>query len=497
MKKTIITLLIVLLLPVLAGSLSAQGIRDLTLDKSLNIAFKNSYQILDVQQDIKRDMLRVKGNKSALKSYANFEFDLPNFSESITEEFNSQNDVFEFVRTRKMQYETRLNISQPLPTNGNFSLNQNFLRFSQSSSAVDYSNRIFLSLSQPLFTPNRLKRNIRNSELNYERTEARGLNKKLNTIYNITRQFYSLYKQNRNYQIDSSSVAKQVESYNTAKQKYKTGNFDRIDLLQLEVDLARSRDRLFLSRRSLLQGKNNFKHLIGIDLSEDIVLITDLKYSPIKIDLETAVRKGLEFNPGIKLNELWKESAFLSIINTDSYREFKGSLVASYGYEKSDHKIDNIFSDFDQTRTLYFYLFMPLWDWGQNRAYVEAQESNLSEAELWTENAKVTIRRDVEVTVRRVNVALARLDMLKECRTLAHENYSLGKEKFDKGRLKSQEFSLIQNEMNQIERRFLDAYIEYRLALADLKRKTFYDFETNQNMQDVLNRFNRVDVSAH
>ena len=56
----------------------------------------------------------------------------------------------------------------------------------------------------------------------------------------------------------------------------------------------------------------------------------------------------------------------------------------------------------------------------------------------------------------------------------------ISKQRFSNGDIDSQALALDRNRLNLANIAHLDSYIQYKLLLADLMRKTFYDFETGQ-----------------
>ena len=52
--------------------------------------------------------------------------------------------------------------------------------------------------------------------------------------------------------------------------------------------------------------------------------------------------------------------------------------------------------------------------------------------------------------------------------------------RFENGELTSQELSIEQNRLSDVQLAYIDSYIIYRLAVANLERKTLYDFKNNR-----------------
>ncbi|MCK4967179.1 hypothetical protein KAS50_09110, partial [bacterium] len=95
--------------------------KTLTLDECIKIALERSYSIKYLNHSIERQEERVKATRSGLKSNAHINFYLPSYNLESEEVFDSEEDIFKFVNTRKNQLLSNLRINQPIPTNGNLS----------------------------------------------------------------------------------------------------------------------------------------------------------------------------------------------------------------------------------------------------------------------------------------------------------------------------------------------------------------------------------------
>jgi len=60
--------------------------------------------------------------------------------------------------------------------------------------------------------------------------------------------------------------------------------------------------------------------------------------------------------------------------------------------------------------------------------------------------------------------------------------------RFDNGDVTAQELALDRNRLTQARSAYLDAYIDYQTAIADLKRRTLYDFEQNRSLVEEQNK---------
>ncbi len=78
-----------------------------------------------------------------------------------------------------------------------------------------------------------------------------------------------------------------------AKKKYQAGLIAEVKALQMEVDLADSRNNLLSAQGALGRAENAFKRFIGLELSDSVAVQTDFDYQKIEIDQDEAIRLAL------------------------------------------------------------------------------------------------------------------------------------------------------------------------------------------------------------
>ncbi|NVM00747.1 MAG: TolC family protein [Candidatus Helarchaeota archaeon] len=445
----------------------------LTLEESLRIALEKSYDIKYMEQDLIRDRENVKAARAALKSNANFNFFLPSFKTEYREVYDWQNDMFKYEYTQKNRLMSQLVINQPIPTNGNFSLNYDFFHETQLGDIRNYSNYLYLKFEQPIFTPNVLSMGIRRAELGLESTELDYKDEKLEIEYDITRSYFYLYRAFAQVDVNEKGVELLEESYDIAKDLQERGLLEEMELLQLEVELANSRDELLTREGNLERQKNSFKQTIGLTPSEDIKIITDLIYTPININdqlRERTIATGLKNSIRIRNNEVRKEFKGLDLTDADRLSEFKGSIVTTLGFDKKDSLFTATLRNPDQTRSITLELYLPLWDWGRNKAQVKSAEASLRHTEIALDESILDVKRRLEDELRNLQEASNRLEILERSKRLAEKSYYLGLDKFKNSKISSQDLILSIDQLISSHNSFLNAFVDFQLAKARLKR---------------------------
>ncbi len=461
-------------------SISVYAQKILTLEESLSIALKESYSIKAANFNLISSEKNLEATKLGLMTSVDVELDAPNYSRSLSSEFNPLTGLEQYYQIDNTTLESRLSISQPIVfTNGQFSVVGSLMKRDQTIAGEktrDYYSNLSLRLQQPLFTFNTLKANLERAELNLEKTQKSFNKSQADIIYNVTATFYDLYQRKKNLEITNERVDQVQASYDLAMNKFKAGLIAEVEALQLEVDLATAKNDLLTSQRRFDEAKNSFKILIGLPLEEKIDVVAQIAYAPISIDEKQAIESALKnraelFNSqaDIKLNEL-------SVDEVDAYRSIKAELDLNYGINKNTEDYNDIFKNFLDNRSAVVTLYLPVWDWGKNSRQVESAEANLRLSYATHENQKLEITNEIYETINRINSAKSRVEVLSKIVEVADKSYNISLERFKAGNITSFDLQQAQLRLTDAKTNSLSALIDYKLALADLSRKTLIDY---------------------
>ncbi len=482
------------ILPALGWS---QSYRTLTLEESIQVALGRSFQAASIEQTLLSSRMSLEAAKSGLRSNSEIRLNkVPTFQE--TERLTPvSGGGYSFDREKFLDFEAQLFVNQPIKlTDGLFSVVGIMRRFEQyntietdgqvagdlSNARIDYVPQLRLQFRQPLFTLNQLSTNFRKAELNLEKTRQSYTSNQLDLVFNVTSNFYQLYKAQQQNDIDNTQVNQSENAYRIANLKYQAGLLPEVEALRLEVDLANSRNKASSSLATSEETEDRFKVLIGLDISDRIKVTTELFYEPTEVTLEKAMLEALSRRTELKTDEIDIELREISVKETDSQREIKGELNLSYGIINQDETFDQAFSNFKDDRSVTFSLTMPLWDWSKNNYEVQAAQANLESQRLTQKNRIEQIKQEIRTAVRNFHSSGQRVDITKRSEALAEKSYKINLLKFENGDLSSQDLALEQNRLTEARVNSLNAIIDYRQALSDLQRKTLWNFEKNESV---------------
>ncbi len=480
----------------------------LTLDEAIDIALKQSYSIKNLEQNVVSAERNLWAAKAGYRTNIQSSIYAPAYDEGfkLIETLDGTPVAKQYG---SFQVRGVVDIIQPMPWlpfgGGDLTFRSEAYQLnswspkSQNPDILDKSNQVYTSLSviinKPLFTINETSLALKQAELNYERQSKTFTRSELDLVYNITNGFFQLYRANEQYKINQENVDRQDAIYQTTKNKFNAGLIAEVDAMQAEVDLYQFQNDLKTSEGRLEEQEASFKQLIGIPLDVNISVVTELELKPVVVDVERAVALALQNRSEIVEQEIAIENQKITIQQTDARVSVTGSLNGSYRFSGfSDRELPwgtttgvlfkSAWEVLKQTpnRGITFTLEIPIFDWGRNKAQVEAQEATLRANELQLDNLYITIEREVRDVVRSVSEAWDRLQLLQVSSEVSQKSFDISLQRFNNGDITSTDLARASDQLNTARLSYLTAYNDYTLALADLRRKTLYDFETDQSL---------------
>jgi outer membrane protein TolC len=237
-----------------------------------------------------------------------------------------------------------------------------------------------------------------------------------------------------------------------------------------------------------------FKEKLGINLTDSVVIKSDLSYNQVYVDVEKAVALALENRLELKENQIQIELSQMEIKKRKAAGRLNGNILLNYnfiGVDKSNlsiplgTSINNSWMNLNNRRGSFgvgLTVNIPIIDWGENRAKVNSALSTLKQNQIQQEADKVTIERDIRTTVNRLQSNLRRLELLEKNVIVAEKSFEISRQRYANGDIDSQAMALERERLNSAYLTRLESFINYKLLLSDVMRKTFFDFEKNVSM---------------
>lgn len=454
----------------------------LTLSEAIEIAQHSSRNIRKSKLNLYGNQRSLDAQRASLKS--RFALDVTPFDYNRNRGFN---ELFSLWNTNE-DYNSFANfsVSQPIvATNGTISLinrfgyRDNYSEF-QDSRTKTFSNNLYLQVDQPIFTYNRTKMQLKELELNLENATLSNALELLSLEQSVTRSFYAYYQQQNNLQIAKDEYENQKISHEITKNKVDADLLAQEELYQAELNLATSKSTLENNQVQLDNAADDFKLLLGMDLTEQITVEVDINFVTRKVDLNQALTYALENRMELRQRAIDIERSKFELIRTKALNEFKGAVGLSLGIFGDNERAPNVYNTPTINPRVAVSFSIPIFDWGENKARMDVANSTLEIRKVDLEVEK----NDITINIRKI---YRNLQNLENQILIAEQNvknatltYNLNLERYKNGDLTSIDLNRFQSQLSEKKSALADALINYKIELLNLKIQSLYNFETQQ-----------------
>ena len=480
---------LVLGLLTLSGLYSAHAQEVLTLEKALNTAFEHSPSLIQSKLSLEQRQLNLKAQDASLKSQ--FSLDVTPFRYTRNNQYDNFNSKW-YANETKMS-SASFGITQPIKwTDGTISLYNDFSWQDASNRTsggnnTSFNHNLSLRISQPLFTYNRTKMQLKELEYALENAKISYALQQLSIEKNVTSQFYDVYQKQKDLNISRDEYNNQKQNYDIIKNKVEAGLLAKEELYQAEVNLANSESTVYSKEISFENAKDNFKLLLGMSLDEDIAILFDNNIPTVDVNINDAVKYALDAvvaldqRMEIRQKQITLEQDVFSIIRTKAESEFKGDLSVRVGMDALAGKVKNMYDKPTDNEEVGVTLTIPIFDWGAKKAKVKSSQLAMESDEISLEEQKKEIVIDVRQICRNLPTLIRQIEIKKKSIENAERTYEINLEKYRNGNLTGMDLQQFQNQLTTAKQDYTSAIISYKIELLNLKIQTLWDFETHKS----------------
>ena len=467
---------LVLGLLTLSGLYSAHAQEVLTLEKALNTAFEHSPSLIQSKLSLEQRQLNLKAQDASLKSQ--FSLDVTPFRYTRNNQYDNFNSKW-YANETKMS-SASFGITQPIKwTDGTISLYNDFSWQDASNRTsggnnTSFNHNLSLRISQPLFTYNRTKMQLKELEYALENAKISYALQQLSIEKNVTSQFYDVYQKQKDLNISRDEYNNQKQNYDIIKNKVEAGLLAKEELYQAEVNLANSESTVYSKEISFENAKDNFKLLLGMSLDEDIAILFDNNIPTVDVNINDAVKYALDQRMEIRQKQITLEQDVFSIIRTKAESEFKGDLSVRVGMDALAGKVKNMYDKPTDNEEIGVTLTIPIFDWGAKKAKVKSSQLAMESDEISLEEQKKEIVIDVRQICRNLPTLIRQIEIKKKSIENAERTYEINLEKYRNGNLTGMDLQQFQNQLTTAKQDYTSAIISYKI-------QTLWDFETHKS----------------
>ncbi len=433
--KSGLILLFLLFTGVFLKTAFAQEVRKLSLDESIQIGLQNSETIHSSQMKV-------------------------NYAEARLSEVNSL-----LLPSLKLNASyTRLSAVEP------FVLNTPFGVFNISPSIVNNYN-VRLSFQQPLFTGFKLLSSSNIAGYNFEAQKQLYNKDEQQLVLDIKNAYWNLFKVVKVKSAVDENVSLIEAHLTDTKNFFDQGLATKNDVLKVQVQLAEAQLRQIDAKNGVELGKNNLNNVIGLPLSTNIEVQSDVTITDDNItDLDKLIDEAMQNRPELKAMDFQLKAGESGITLAESNWYPQVYLTGNYYYSRPNQRIFPAEDKFNGTWDVGVGLSWDIWNWLSTSDQTKEAEAQYEQVKDSFKSLKDGVTLEVTQNYLNLLKAKEKVTTANQSVAQAEENYRVADETYKNGLalnsdLLDAEFALMQAKTN-----YIQSLADYELAKASLEK---------------------------
>lgn len=290
----------------------------------------------------------------------------------------------------------------------------------------------------------------------------------VNIKSNIYKIYYQLIVSKTQIQLLDANIGRLEKLSNDISALYKNGFAEKIDEDKVAVQLTNIRTEKIKALNSIAIGYMGLKTLIGMPVSDTIILTETLDYSKIK--------ENLSADTSYK-HEDRKEFQYLSHakrLNEYNIKRYQLSYLPTLALGANFNKIAqrnqfNFFSkgDWFSSSAIGLNLSVPIFSGFAKDARVKRARIELQTTENQLENLKLTIDNEVEQAIAKYNSSIVSMEAQKRNMDLAERVYGQTKKKYEIGTGSNTEINAADVDLKTAQTNYITSLYDAIIAKVD------------------------------
>jgi outer membrane protein len=326
------------------------------------------------------------------------------------------------------------------------------------------------SVTQPVFTGGALTNSYLLAKIGVDTAKVTLEQAKLDLALQVKVAYYAVLTAEKGVEVAQQAVQQLESHYTVAKAFFEVGITAKNDVLQVEVQLAQTRQNLISAEHNLEVARAVFNTLLRRDINETVRLGEALEYTPLTIDMNALYGEALRERPEIRLSDLGIESAKKEVGIAASKLFPQVSIVYTYERQGDDPTVEG--SRFTRMHdwNVMGVAEWTIWDWGKAWWGVGQSKANVFQAQCALKQVKDAVVLDVQAAALKVTEARKNIQVAETAVSQAEEDSRINEERF-KGQVATTTDVLDSlTRLTQARTNYYSALSDYNVAKARLQR---------------------------
>jgi outer membrane protein len=328
-----------------------------------------------------------------------------------------------------------------------------------------------LSLQQPIFTGFRLS-SLKDAAEYYNEAAVEDVNKTKNDVaYSVYSSYLNLYKAEQVKVLLQESRKSAEQQITDTKNFMDNGLATKNDLLKFKVQESNIKLSLIEANNNIDLARSALNKSLGLPLNENTE-IEEIEIVPeaFNEDLNSLVKEALNNRSEIKSVKYTLNAGRENIRASRSAYFPSVYLSGNYTYANPNLRYQPPLEQFKGTWDVGITLSWDIWNWGGTSSQVVQAEQNLYRSQTQLDLMKENIELEVNQNYLALKYAKEKLDVTQKAIEQADENLRTFKDKYEVQLATSTDIIDAENSLLQAKTNYTNALIDYKLAKVKLEK---------------------------
>jgi outer membrane protein TolC len=410
---------------------------------------------------------------------------VPNYSKAVIKS-PQQDGTFRYNPVEQTDNNLLLALSQPIAlTGGNISANTglNYFKNFQSSDPIfaeQWSGSVMnVAIEQPLFSFNPLRWDRKIEPLRYEESKRDFVEQMEAISSEAANRFFNVLAQQINLQIASFNLANNDTIYKIEQGRYNIGTTSQDKLLQVELQLLRSRQDVAQATLDLETARLQLRSFIGLRDNEQFDLSLPEVLPQFQLSIDEALSLAKENRSAYIAFNRRRMEAERDVAQARG-RRFETTVSAAYGLNNNGYVLNDVYQNPTEQQQFSLSFSVPVLDWGRNKSMMRTAMANKKLNDYIIAQDEVNFEQEIITKVRQFEMLRLQIEITKKADEVATERYNVSQNRYLIGKIDITNLNIALTEKDAARRSYIDALKSFWTAYYDLRALTLYDFASRQ-----------------
>lgn len=379
-----------------------------------------------------------------------------------------------------------LGLEQPIPwTAGTISMNSSLGYFNNyeanpGSIKEQWSGAVMsVALTQPVFSFNPLRWDKMTEPLRYEESKREYVEQMEFISREAVTRFFNVLQQQINLQIAQFNLANNDTIYKIEQGRYNIGTTSLDKLLQVELQLLRSRQAVAEASLQLETARLQLRSYIGLNDGEQFQLSLPEIIPTFQVTVDEALEYAKRNRAAYIAFERRRIEADREVAQARGQR-WQTELTAAYGLNNNGLALNDVYVNPSEQQQFNLTLSVPVLDWGRNKSRMRTAIANKQFNDFAIAQEEVNFEQEIMTQVRQFEMLKLQIEITKKSDQVAAERYNVAQNRYLIGKIDITNLNIALNEKDDAKRSYIQALKDFWTAYYDLRRLTLYDFALKQ-----------------